>query len=251
MVNTYTITVKNQSGSLRTYSLFNRAPVVQGNVQGKVWSNVFASKSVPNGATVTFKVTNKYYAIVGSSDGQPGDQVEVSVVGDREVTLGSRHSGGQVVPGTSLEVIVADNTPMFSDNKLPNSSEDDAFEIRTGHFTNKEAEQGMPQPSILFFDTALIETTNKPRCIGKYMIGYGISSGAGLQGALASFCPAPNQSYQIKPVNTFYVNPSKLTPGSLIDVGLADTSAVVDFISLPDEVTIVHDSYDRLTVLSD
>ncbi|KAM5349658.1 hypothetical protein ACJ41O_006163 [Fusarium nematophilum] len=170
MVNKCTIKIENRSGSLRSYALSNKAPEVEGSVQGKVWSNVFALASVPNGSSGTFTIFKEYYTMVGSSQGEPGDQVQASVVGKRAVTL------------------------------------------------------------------------------SKYLIGYGISNGSEIQGPLATFCPQPNDSYHITPVNTYYVAPARINVGTMIGDGLADTAAKVDFITLPDDVTLVHDKFDTLTI---
>ncbi|KAM5376905.1 hypothetical protein ACJZ2D_005249 [Fusarium nematophilum] len=204
MVNKCTIKIENRSGSLRSYALSNKAPEVEGSVQGKVWSNVFALASVPNGSSGTFTIFKEYYTMVGSSQGEPGDQVQASVVGKRAVTLSSRRAGGPV--------------------ELPNSAKDDAFEIQTGAFDAEQAKKG------------------------KYLIGYGISNGSEIQGPLATFCPQPNDSYHITPVNTYYVAPARINVGTMIGDGLADTAAKVDFITLPDDVTLVHDKFDTLTI---
>lgn len=43
MPNNYNITVKNKSGSLQQYALFNKVPIVSGKVQEQVWSNISTS----------------------------------------------------------------------------------------------------------------------------------------------------------------------------------------------------------------
>ena len=50
MVNTYTITLKNESGNQQKYALFNKAPVVTGRVTGNIWANVFAVANTPSGS---------------------------------------------------------------------------------------------------------------------------------------------------------------------------------------------------------
>lgn len=142
MVNSYSITIKNESGVQRKYALFNKEPKVTGNVQGRIWSNVFATKSVPPNQKIVFKLTNKYFAVVGSSEGNPGDAVEMTVAGDREVNLGAKTSTGKIIPGSTLEVIVDDDAPQFSTNALPDTSLTNAFEIRTGDFSSAKAKKG-------------------------------------------------------------------------------------------------------------
>jgi len=142
MVNIYKITVQNDSGSQRKYALFNKAPQVTGSVQGEIWGNVFASKTVPPGDSVTFKITNKYYAFVGSSEGKPGDQVQISVGGSREVNLGSKKANGQLSPGTTLDMVVIDDAPQFTRDIPAPSAYADSFSIQTGDFDRKQAERG-------------------------------------------------------------------------------------------------------------
>lgn len=48
MPNNYNITVKNKSGSLQQYALFNKVPIVSGKVQEQVWSNIFAVDKAAN-----------------------------------------------------------------------------------------------------------------------------------------------------------------------------------------------------------
>jgi hypothetical protein len=142
MPNTYSITVKNLSGSLQQYALFNKVPVVSGKVQEQVWSNIFAVDKAAKSQEISFEVVNEYSAIVGKKKSNPSGTVTVTVTGTEPVTLGYTQPNGQPVPGTSLSMVVSDETPQFSDVTFPKASFPNAYEIRTGTFSNTEAKAG-------------------------------------------------------------------------------------------------------------
>lgn len=69
--------------------------------------------------------------------------VEVDVSSERDVILGSLKDDGTAVPGTTLQLIVDEDAPQFSDSPLPNNASPNAFEIQTGNdFTVALAKQG-------------------------------------------------------------------------------------------------------------
>lgn len=142
MPNTYTITVKNRSNNLQQYALFNKVPIVSGKVQEQIWSNIFAVDKAANKQDVLFELVNEYNAIVGKKRSNPSGSVTVTVTGTEPVNLGYTQPNGQPVPGTSLSMLVADDTPQFSADALPNASFPNAYEIRTGDFSNAEAKAG-------------------------------------------------------------------------------------------------------------
>ncbi|KAF5593865.1 sulfatase [Fusarium subglutinans] len=225
MVSTYTITVKNQSGVQRKYALLNKKPKVTGTVQGEVWSNVFATKTLSVDYRATFKLTNKYYAVVGSSDGNPGDAVHMDISGNHEVTLGVKTETGGIIPGSTLKMVVDDDVPQLSTETFPNSSLANAFEIQTGEFSTAKAKKG------------------------KYMIGVGGSTnGTGLSGAQATFCPEPLTTYQIEPSNTYYLTWGKYEQGDLVNYTEVANIKEIDFTKLPNEIAIIHDDCNRLEI---
>ncbi|KAF5635785.1 sulfatase [Fusarium sp. NRRL 52700] len=225
MVNRYTITVENQSGVQRKYALFNKKPNVTGTVQGEIWSNVFVAKTLPVDNSATFRLTNKSYAIVGSSDGNPGDAVYMDISGNQEVTLGAKTAAGEVIPGSTLKVVVDDDVPQFSTQPFPNSSLTNAFEIQTGEFSAAKAKKG------------------------KYMIGVGGSTtGTGLSGAQASFCPEPLTTYQIQPSNTYYLTWGEYRQGDLVDYTKVANIKEIDFTKLPNEIVIIHNDWNQLKI---
>lgn len=142
MPNTYTITVKNRSGSLQQYALFNKVPLVSGKVQEQIWSNIFAVDKASNKQEILFELVNEYNAIVGKKRSNPSGSVTVTVTGTEPVTLGYTEPNGQPIPGTSLSMLVADDTPQFATDALPNASFPNAYEIRTGDFSNADAKAG-------------------------------------------------------------------------------------------------------------
>jgi hypothetical protein len=142
MPNTYNITIKNHSGSLQQYALFNQVPKVSGRVQDQVWSNIFAVDKAANRQEMSFDLVNEYNAIVGKKKRNPSGSVTVTVTGTEPVTLGTVQPNGQPVPGTSLIMIVDQDVPQFSTDALPNSSFPNAYEIRTGTFSNSDAKSG-------------------------------------------------------------------------------------------------------------
>ncbi|KAK1723555.1 hypothetical protein CaCOL14_001182 [Colletotrichum acutatum] len=228
MVNKYSITVQNQSGSQQQYVLFNKPPMVSGRVQGQIWSNVFAHGNTPRGSRATFSVFSQYYAIVATSQGSPSTGVEIDVTSERDVILGSLKDDGTAVPGTTLQLIVAKDAPQFSDTPLPNSSFSNAFEIQTGNdFTVAQAKQG------------------------NYLIGLGGSrTGNSQDGPLATFVPEPRVRYQIQPSNTYYLTVGNYNKGEIIDVSrIGGSIATIDFTRLrSNNVVIVHDDHGRLNI---
>ncbi|CAJ0548668.1 Ff.00g022810.m01.CDS01 [Fusarium sp. VM40] len=228
MVNKNSITVKNQSGAQQHYAIFNKPPVVTGKVSGQIWSNVFATGNTPKGQQANFSVYKQYYAVVGTSQGSPQQGVEVDVNGSKDVTLGSTKPDGTAVPGTTLQLLVQDEAPQFSDNSLPDGSYPNAFEIQTGSdFTVAEAKNG------------------------NYLIGLGgTKNGNSIDGPAATFIPEPNVKYQIQPVNTYYLTVGDYTKGSLIDVTkIGGTVLTIDFTAYSSgQVTVVHNDRGQLVI---
>ncbi|PON28146.1 hypothetical protein TGAM01_v203283 [Trichoderma gamsii] len=222
MPNNYNITIKNKSGSLQQYALFNKVPIVSGRVQEQVWSNIFAVDKAANKQEILFELVNEYNAIVGKKKANASGSVTITVTGTEPVTLGYTEPTGQPVPGTSLSMLVADDTPQFSTDALPNASFPNAYEIRTGNFSNAEAKaEG-------------------------YMIGLGAKGGS--DGPAATFVPEAQTSYQIQPVNTYYVAVGDFKKGQLIDVTKIGGVCLIDFTKLPKNVVVVHDDHGNLTV---
>ncbi|KAG5663423.1 hypothetical protein KAF25_001359 [Fusarium avenaceum] len=228
MVNKNSITINNRSGAHQHYAIFNKPPTVTGSVSGQVWSNVFATASTPQGQRANVSVYKKYYAIVGYSQDSPRVGVQVDVSGSKDVTLGSTESDGSTVPGTTLQLLVQDGAPQFGDDSLSDEAPTDAFEIQTGSdFTISEAKNG------------------------HYLIGLGgTRNGNSIDGPAAIFVPEPNETYQIEPVNTYYVTVGDYTKGSLIDANeIGGTVVTIDFDEYSSgQVTVVHNDWGQLVI---
>jgi hypothetical protein len=207
MADRYTITVTNKSANPQNYAIFNKVPQVTGTVQEKIWSNVFATKKVAPGQQVVFEIINEYHAIVGQRQQNDSKTFTVTVAGTTPVHLGRENDDGTVTPGTTLSMVVEDDTPQFEPHPLPSTSQPHAFEIRTGEFSNSKAKKE------------------------GYMIGLGpAKSGGAIAGPAATFIPEANSTYQIQPVNTYYLTTGSYTKGDLIDVTKVTTKfATIDF----------------------
>lgn len=104
---------------------------------------MLATASTPKGQQANFSAYKRYYAVVGNAQDIPQVGVEVNLSSGKDVTLGSTEPDGSTVPGTTLQLLIQDETPLFSDDALPNEAYSNAFEIRTGSdFTVSEAKNG-------------------------------------------------------------------------------------------------------------
>jgi len=150
-MNSYTITIQNNSGVFKNYVLFTGKPEVTGQVQPQIWSNVFATAPCAAGNVATFTIYKQYVALMGTSSGSPKTGVTVSVSGTKAVTLGKVNDNGSVTPGSSVNYITnnvgTDENPQLvpslSPNYLDAAGQPNAFEIQTtGPFTPDDASRG-------------------------------------------------------------------------------------------------------------
>ncbi|KAA8893614.1 hypothetical protein FN846DRAFT_820578 [Sphaerosporella brunnea] len=226
-MNTYTITVKNDSGNQQDYALFNAAPTVINGVQKQIWSNVFATANTPPAQTAEFTVYDQYFAICGHSSGSPAGGVAVTVGQDLPVTLGVANPDGTLTPGTTLTLENSEGAPAFAAAIPSPQALANCFEIATqGDFNSKIA-------------------TND-----NWMIGLGGSStGSGFTGPAATFVPEPSVHYQIQPVNTYFLTFGDYKAGNLIDrTKMANQVLLIDFDKLPNSVTVEHDAEGQLVI---
>jgi len=81
------------------------------------------------------------------------------------------------------------------------------------------------------------------------MIGLGpAKSGGAIAGPAATFIPEANSTYQIQPVNTYYLTTGSYTKGDLIDVTKVTTKfATIDFTKDAD-YQIVHTDNGALVI---
>lgn len=139
MANQYVITIENNSDSAQSYALFTAQPEITGEVEPKIWNNVFATgNALPRQVTV-FTVYKQYFALTGASSGSPAAGVTVNVSGTQKVTLGVKNNDGTVTSGSTVKYITQKlNTasgpvliPGFSDTKQPDGGLANAFQIKT------------------------------------------------------------------------------------------------------------------------
>jgi hypothetical protein len=142
MVNTYKITVKNQTGAPQNYSFFSATPIVSGGNSGDVWSNVLkTAPQTPNGAVATLEVWSNYYAVCGSFDGDPNQGVRISTSKCVPATLGYK-SGDNIVMGSSIPLkVINKETCDLGAPKNPGAGKIECFELTTAtnEFTYQEA----------------------------------------------------------------------------------------------------------------
>jgi hypothetical protein len=84
---------------------------------------------------------------------------------------------------------------------------------------------------------------------GNWLIGLGGSKVGGQSGPAALFAPQPGSSYEIQPINQYFVTFGSYTKSKLIDVArISTTNVLVDFTNGPDQVTIRHSPDGNLTI---
>ncbi|KAI1267391.1 hypothetical protein F5Y18DRAFT_336932 [Xylariaceae sp. FL1019] len=217
----YSITVRNTSGVTQNYYITNDPPSLTGPARSKPWSSVISSAHCPNGATAKFEIdTRKYYAYCTTSDGKPGDGVDVSVTQRRPVVLGRANEDGSLTPGSSMKIVVQEGTPELVAGDQQ-SGPRGAFQFQTGNdFTLRDAKQE------------------------HFMIGYGNEAAP-----FALFMPQPNSTYTIQPRNIFYLSFGQTTRGSIVDLTSLGEALKIDFESLQNsQVTVVGDQTGQLVL---
>ncbi|XEU97662.1 hypothetical protein FSHL1_002948 [Fusarium sambucinum] len=189
MVKQFTITVQNQSGSIQSYALIAEKPDISGgDVSSPIWSSVFATAQAGEGDTAFFTIEDQYFAILGTSQGRPGNGTNVSVSGNQPVDL-----GGNGESGSRIGVVASNGMLAFSHDHSVPSGQPHAFVLKTGSdFTPGDAHSK------------------------NFLIGAGALSSRGPV-PLGAFIPEPNQEYQIKPKNIFYLVTGQYREGTLVE----------------------------------
>lgn len=147
MPQTYTLSVKNNTGSQQRYAIVNEAPTFVGRDTAKVWSNVLVSVTLPPENRFEVSITNQFYGFTGQSEGALGNLVPVKVNDQRIVYLGGHGPEGFAMPGTHLRLDVRDGAPYFDPEYYPVGSPRETFQILTpagnaeNGFTREHAEQ--------------------------------------------------------------------------------------------------------------
>ena len=124
-VNEYTITIKNESGSPMRFMLFLERPTPNDTSPTGFYNNIWqTSPQIPSGnSTVRFKITDEYFAILGTNPTplQPGTRPWTSSA--VPVTLGP--------DGTSAFVTVPDDSPDWVSEKFKKDAPAGSFRIVT------------------------------------------------------------------------------------------------------------------------
>ncbi|KAL6918271.1 hypothetical protein ACHAP8_007533 [Fusarium lateritium] len=228
MPNTYTITIQNNSGTNQNYALFSEPPKLESSVSSKVWTNaVKTAHAGPNSAT-TFTISSQFFAYVGSSSGVPGqDDVTVSVSSSNEVELGSSDLAGNAKKGTTLKMDVIDMAPQFTGAAAPGGKQG-AFGIQTA--------AGNEQNQF---------TYNNAKDNG-WVIGLGkIVNGQTVPAA--TIIPQPNCSYQIQPINTWYISYGSYRAGQVCNFEMSSLQKATVNFSNSSNARVVHSPGGEIT----
>jgi len=257
----YSISISNESGEKQNYAIFSEAPAIKSSssMDVKVTTGIIASvRGVSSGHGMgCFTLSKQLYATCGTFDadfGGPGGDDSKSPVGtgtevidQRPVVLGSLNSHGTLIPGSLLQVETNSGSPSFISKDPELGGELDCFAIRTkGDFTTQEARQSMFVGHRLYFAITMLT----PCVSDKYIFGY-CSSLRHTIGPYATFVPAPNQTYQIKPSKVFYITVGTFNARDLAKTDTLKTlpsTCHIDFDALAtDAVQLVHDTHGNLT----
>ncbi|KAH7120240.1 hypothetical protein B0J13DRAFT_612649 [Dactylonectria estremocensis] len=217
MAKTYQITIINESEASQQYALFNQVPSVSPTVSTGVWNNALSVISLEHGETVLFTLNDQSYAFVGSSSKTPGTDGATVIPSDFEnVSLGGLNTTGGEQKGTTLKTGIFQWFFKFTGENAPIGGEG-AFAVDT--------------PLDFTLQNALEDN---------WVFGFGKSVG-GQPVAAATITPQPGNSYQITPVNTWYITYGPYVQGQILKIDEARTPTVaIDFSQLPPEVTVVH-----------
>ncbi|CAG9951188.1 unnamed protein product [Clonostachys rosea f. rosea IK726] len=212
MPNTYTITVQNNSGATQHYAIFNEPPEVSSTVSSKVWNNALKVANAGPGDSTTFTITSQYFAYVGSSTGVPGqDNVAVNVSNSKAVEVGTADLQGNAKKGTTLFMDIIEGAPQYP-KSLDASGKPGAFAINTA---------------------PVLPTTASP-----------LTTPRTTTGSLAS----PNCTYQIQPINKWYITYGSYTSGQVMNVEMAGLNkATVDFTTGSANARVVHSDGGQIT----
>ncbi|KAG5938670.1 hypothetical protein E4U53_007961 [Claviceps sorghi] len=224
MPNTYTITVKNQTGGKQNYQFFSSPPAVSGGAFGSIWSNVMkAANNTPNDGSAALKVANNYYAVCGSFDGPPSAGASITISKSLPVNLGSQ-TGGKLTMGSTVSLVVNDKSACdMKPPQTPGQGKLGAFQFDTSY-----------EPGFEF--------TMQDSKDNHLLIGIASSKDSDIHTAMGTFAPFPNVKYQIQPQLVFYVAAGdSFNVGDLVKVEMMATTQAVDFNARgTNDVTLVH-----------
>ncbi|CAH0022233.1 unnamed protein product [Clonostachys rhizophaga] len=229
MPNTYTITVQNNSGATQHYAIFNEPPEVSSTVSSKVWNNALKVANAGPGDSTTFTITSQYFAYVGSSTGVPGqDNVAVNVSNSKAVDVGTADLQGNAKKGTTLFMDIIEGAPQYP-KTLDASGKPGAFAINTA--------PGTPDNGFTFNNA---KDNNWVIGLGKVVNGKTLPA--------ATIIPQPNCTYQIQPINKWYITYGSYTSGQVMNVEMAGLNkATVDFTTGSANARVVHSDGGQIT----
>lgn len=129
---TFTISVKNRSGSSQQYILFVSPPRVGGAINSEVFTNIYmTAPTVPSGnGSARFSFTNNFYAICGTNPTPLGAPVQISTSDFEVVTLGDSK---KAIQGTTARVNVAHDIPQFDTSTIAPAGPSRSFQLITRH----------------------------------------------------------------------------------------------------------------------
>jgi len=210
--------------------IFNEQPVIEEKIVGKLWKNVLAT-SLPtdDGAQAKFVITKQWKAIAGAFLAKPEADVETSVSQVVDVKLGVEKPDGTVEYGTTRETHIlegkAGKSISFTKDTPAPSAPATRFQIGTDdHFTAQDAEDY------------------------NFLIGLGGTIN-GVNNPAATFQPEPMTTYNIQPVNKYWVTFGDFKQGAIVNIEkIGKAKCDVDFTILPFQVTINHTSHGDLVI---
>ncbi|KAL6714843.1 hypothetical protein ACLMJK_007103 [Lecanora helva] len=226
------ITISNRSGAVQNYVLFAEAPQIKPSSGSQLKTNIIvAFRGVAgNGGQAYFTMPKeRLFAICGTSNSDGlKDLVQIEVLDKMPVTIGAQTRDGTLLAGTACDMVVKGGTPIFSDQQTaPALGELGGFCIRTKRdFSYQESKEG------------------------RYVLGLGISTSLIREiGPYVVFTPSPNQLYQIKPSNTFYVVASDEDTRAPVTPELKERACKIDFNLLrTNDVLLLHNDRGELTI---
>jgi hypothetical protein len=152
---TYSITVKNKSGTDHSYLLVNRAPVIKDSskLQDRVSSHILNTLHVPSGMAERFNISQQHIAVMGRGRNRPwhGDKVALSQTQTVKLTP-RNHDGTVSKPGTKLVISKGESgNPVFRDETPSHAGWNEeigtfSVEIPKDTLTDKDAAGSEPLP---------------------------------------------------------------------------------------------------------
>jgi hypothetical protein len=201
---TYTIQIWNQSNFSKSYAAFMEQPsVVAGGGNPEIYTNAWATfESVTNGGFDTITYDDVTFAYWGTAPQDPAGHSHIVTGGVAEVNTATR------------------------DKVDFSGSGDRGF--------------GPTTPGIAMAGSYVIATNADFTAANNYVFGLARPSGTPMPSPVATFKAMPNDTFNITPVEKFYVTDGQYTPGAVIDITETSTKAAqIDFTGKPQTTATV------------